>query len=210
MTRTSRPLRRRTGRYDERRTYLICSEGENTETWYFKGLRRELRAGTVRINILSGKGEPYGVVEKAIAEANQAAADGDAYDEVWVVFDVEAPQPHARLASALALAARHGIRCAVSNPCFEVFLLLHYEDLFAYLTTDEACRRLERHPCGYSPRGKLVNFEALRSGRANALSRAARLDRLHREKPVDARNPSTSVPSLVTALVAHNGPRSVR
>ncbi|MFI7433292.1 RloB family protein [Micromonospora haikouensis] len=210
MTRAGRPLRRRPGGRDERKTYLVCCEGENTETLYFKGLRRELRASTIRIEVFSGRGEPYGVVEKAIAEAARAAASGDEYDEVWCVFDVEAPRAHSRLAPALALAARHDIKCAISNPCFEVYLLLHYEELTAYLTTAEASRRLEQHPCGYSLRGKQVDFEALRPGHAEAFGRAARLDRLHLGKPVATRNPSTSVPGLVTMLMSHTGPQFSR
>ncbi|MFG1883823.1 RloB family protein [Micromonospora sp. NPDC049102] len=199
MARSGKPLRRQPGTRLERKTYLVCSEGENTETLYFKGLPRELRAGNVRIEVFSGKGEPYGVVEKAVAEANRAAVQGEDYDEVWCVFDVEAPGAHARLGAALALAARHGINCATSNPCFEVYLLLHYADL-PYLTTEEACRRLEGHPCGYTRRGKLLDFEALKAGRPDAFRRAARLDRLSAGLPLADRNPSTSVPGLVAAL----------
>ncbi|MFI6267785.1 RloB family protein [Micromonospora zamorensis] len=199
MARPAKPLRRQPGTRPERKTYLVCCEGENTETLYFKGLRRELRAGNVRIEVFSGRGEPYGVIEKAIAEANRAAAQDDGYDEIWCVFDVEAPVAHARLEAALTLAARHGIKCAISNPCFEVYLLLHYEEL-SYLTSDEACRRLERHPCGYRRRGKLLDFEALSAGRPDACRRAARLDRLSAGLPLADRNPSTSVPGLVTAL----------
>ncbi|MEO3773765.1 RloB family protein [Micromonospora sp. B9E7] len=199
MARPGKPLRRQPGTRQERKTYLVCCEGENTEPLYFKGLRRELRAGNVRIEVFSGHGEPYGVVEKAVAEANRAATQGDGYDEVWCVFDVEAPEAHARLSAALALAARHGVNCAISNPCFEVYLLLHYEEL-SYLTSNEACRRLERHPCGYRRRGKLLDFEALRASRPDAFRRAARLDRLSAGRPLADRNPSTSVPGLVTAL----------
>ncbi|MEU5903876.1 RloB family protein [Micromonospora sp. NPDC047467] len=202
MARASKPLRRQPGSRQERQTYLICSEGKNTETLYFKGLRRELRASNVRIVVTSGQGEPYGVVEKAIAEVERATASGNDYDRVFCVIDVEAPptHTHARLDAALRLAARHGIICVVSNPCFELYLLLHYQDVSAYLTTEEAGRLLEKHPCGYRRRGKLLNFEALQPGRAEAHRRAARLDRSHAGQPVPARNPWTSVPDLVTEL----------
>ncbi|MFI7076420.1 RloB family protein [Micromonospora sp. NPDC049903] len=205
MRRRNKPLRRQPGRREERKAYLICSEGENTETLYFKGLRRELRAGTVRIEVFSGKGQPYGVVQKALTEAERAAAGGEPYDEVWCVFDVEAPDPHAQLDAALGLAKQHRIHCAVSNPCFEVWLLLHFENL-PHLTTDEACRRLERHPCGYRRRDKGLNFEALRLGRAEAIRRASQLDRQQVGRSLPERNPSTSVPLLVTALESDAGP----
>jgi hypothetical protein len=50
------------------------------------------------------------------------------YDEVWVVLDRES-QNHVRgtqLPAAFARAKSAGIHMALSNPCFEFWLLLHY------------------------------------------------------------------------------------
>lgn len=122
MRRQTKPLRRGYGRREERQRFLIYCEGELTEITYFKGVRRELRASTVRLEIVAGRGEPYGLVEKAVdhqRRAPRSEADGfEPYDQVWCVFDVEAPRPHARLAAALALARRNRVHCAIF--CYKI------------------------------------------------------------------------------------------
>lgn len=206
MPRQHKPLRRGYGRRVERQRFLIYCEGELTEITYFKGVRRELRASTVRLEIVAGRGEPHGLVEKAVdhqRRAPRSEADGfEPYDQVWCVFDVEAPRPHARLAAALALARRNRVHCAISNPCFELWLLLHFQDQTGYLTTEDACDRLGRCPCGYSGRTKRLDYEALRGQRAQAVTRAALLDRKNDGEAVELRNPWTSVHVLVDTLFA--------
>lgn len=206
MPRHTKPLRRGYGQRGERQRFLIYCEGELTEITYFKGVRRELRASTVRLEIVAGRGEPYGLVEKAVdhqRRAPRSEADGfESYDQVWCVFDVEAPQPHARLDAALALARRNRVHCAISNPCFELWLLLHFQDQTGYLTTVDACQRLGRCPCGYSDRAKRLDYEALRNRRSQAESRAELLDRGGTGEPPGLRNPWTSVHVLVAALFA--------
>lgn len=125
----------------------------------------------------------------------------EAYDQVWCVFDVEAPQPHPKLDAALRLASKHKVRCAVSNPCFELWLLLHFRDQFDYLTTADASRRLASCGCGYSPRAKHVDYASLEHSRLAAYDRAVRLDQRHDDgAAVQGRNPWTSVHTLVDAL----------
>jgi hypothetical protein len=46
-------------------------------------------------------------------------------DEVWCVFDVD---EHPKLAEARDQANANGIQLAVSNPCFELWLLLHFQE----------------------------------------------------------------------------------
>src|SRR5262249_49920866 len=47
-----------------------------------------------------------------------------AQDEYWAVFDVDHHR-HEELSTNAALAERHGYHLAGSNPCFELWLLLH-------------------------------------------------------------------------------------
>jgi len=47
------------------------------------------------------------------------------YNSVWCVFDVD---DHPRVADARQMAADNGIELAISNPCFELWLLLHFRD----------------------------------------------------------------------------------
>jgi hypothetical protein len=205
VNRSDKPLRRRYGDRAERQRFLIYCEGSVTEDRYFKELRRELRAATVEIKLGRCHGEPYRLVEEAIEHqrcAPQRADDRyESYDQDWCVFDVEAPQPHPRLAEATRLADRHGIRCATSNPCFELWLFLHFQPHNRYVTTDAMCRLLEGCRCGYGRDSKRFDFAMLQQRRPMAHEHARQLHERHGSTPdIVNRNSWTSVDTLVDEL----------
>ncbi len=189
----------------EQRRFLIYCEGECTENHYFKGLRRELRALPVSVCIGGTHGEPKSLVRAAIAHkkrAPQSAADRyTAYDEVWCVMDVEAPTPHPSLGEAVRLANRNGIGVALTNPCFELWLLLHFRAVSTYHTSDQMQQALERlATCGYTAQRKHVDFDALRDRYGQAWERAQAL-RVGESVTYRA-NPWTDVDKLVERLRA--------
>lgn len=196
-------LTRGKGFRPERRRFLIYCEGECTEDHYFKGLRKELRALPVSVCIGGTHGEPKTLVRAAIAHkkrAPQSAMDRyAAYDEVWCVMDVEAPRPHPSLDEAMRLAGRNGIGVALTNPCFELWLLLHYTTVSRHHTSGEMQQALERlDVCGYTAQRKHVDFEALRDGYEQARERA---QALRVGESVNHRtNPWTDVDKLVELL----------
>ncbi|MCA2190134.1 RloB family protein [Nonomuraea cavernae] len=202
--RRSKPLKRKQENLPERSRFLIYCEGEVTERLYFAALKRQLRIPGVQLG--SAHGEPLGLVRAAIDHRDRApksAADQYApYSEVWCVVDVEAPTPHGSLEKALDLADRNGISYAVSNPCFEIWLLLHARDQRGYVTTDQACSLLEAHGgCGYTRNGKSFDPVALLGSYEVARRRAQLLAETHiAESRWASRNPSASVWKLVESL----------
>ncbi|MFE3183880.1 RloB family protein [Streptomyces violascens] len=191
----------------EQRRFLIYCEGECTEEQYFKGLKQELKSLPVTICMGSDHGEPKSLVRSAIKHkerAPQSAADRHtSYDEVWCVVDVEAPRPHPSLDEALKLARQAGVNMAVSNPCFELWLLLHLKDVSAYQTSAGAQSALEKAAdCGYTAEHKHLDYAKLRGpdgGRhAKARERAQKL-RMGSEIGHRA-NPWTDVDVLVELL----------
>ncbi|GAB4086518.1 RloB family protein [Myceligenerans cantabricum] len=182
-------LRRSAETRTERRTILVLTEGDTTEPAYIKALKRLERVRRrTSITIASEHVVPYPLVEKAIQYAGDAEID-----DVWCLFDVESPQPHPRLREAVHLAAAHDkVHIALSNPCFEIWLLLHVEDVNGYLSTDAACRRANELS---SVSGKHVDAESLLPLRAEAAARARKLEQRHERDgssfPHD--NPSTSI-----------------
>ncbi|MEU4537142.1 RloB family protein [Streptosporangium sp. NPDC023825] len=202
--RRSRPLKRKNQNLPERDRFLIYFEGEVTERLYFAALKRQFRIPGIRLG--SAHGEPLKLVRAAVDHrdrAPQSAMDQHAeYTEVWCVVDVEAPTPHASLEKALVLANQNGIKCAISNPCFELWLLLHARERRGYLTTDEACNLLETHgACGYTRSGKDFDPVALLGNYEIARERAQSLAKIHMDETrlVD-RNPFASVWELVDRL----------
>lgn len=101
---------------------LIVTEGEKTEPFYF----RAFDLHNARVVIENAKGtDPQTVAERAIELKTQAAKSGAAYQSVWIVFDRDS-HDLLRFKRAFSLAEEHGIEIAYSNPCFEVWYLLHF------------------------------------------------------------------------------------
>lgn len=122
---------------------LVFAEGIKTEVGY---INHWVMANRERVILQFAPNQPSApklLVENAIA---QRAADmreakrgrGDAFDEYWVVCDVD---DHHNVAEALALAAKHGIKVALSSPCLEVWFLIHFDPQTAYLDRFEAQHR---------------------------------------------------------------------
>jgi hypothetical protein len=205
VSKRDQPLKRRHGSRPERQRFLIYCEGSVTEELYIKELKRELRAATVAIKIGNSHGEPYRLVTDAVEHQRRAPRQAEdryeAYDRVWCVFDVEAPRPHPRLREAIELAEQHRVRCAVSNPCFELWLYLHFRDQHSYVTSEQMARLLEGCGCGYTRASKHFDFSAVHNRRAEAFERASRLHERHGDTlDVARRNPWTSIDALVAEL----------
>lgn len=161
----------------------------------------------MEVRIGARHGEPKSLVRAAIEHQQRAPHSAQdryaAYDEVWCVLDVEAPRPHPGLTEALGLAGRHDVHIAISNPCFELWVLLHFGDLTAYQTSDQAQRALEGHPlCGYTPARKHLRYDVLRERHDQASARAVALRDRARPRTALQANPWTDIDLLVAELRA--------
>ncbi|MET9529817.1 RloB family protein [Streptomyces sp. NPDC006649] len=146
-------------------------------------LRDHLRNSAVSVVVRGKACSPTQLVTYA---RGQRDLNRGGYDEVWCVFDVDA---FPDVSEAAALGRRHGIRVAVSNPCFELWLLLHFADHHAYADTyKRLLPLLQKHVPGYDK--TRVEFATYRDGLAKAGERARALDPTGDEH---TRNPSTGV-----------------
>lgn len=200
-SRRENSLRRRTGRLEQRERFLIYVEGDVSESLYLNGVRRELGRSGPNVEIGRTHGEPLGLVRAAIDRKERDRRDGNPFTQVWCVFDVESPTPHGSLDQALTLAGRNTITCGISNPCFELWLILHFQEQRGWLTTIEACDRLMGLGRGYNKHGKAFNYELCKSSRETAAERADALGvGYDGAVPLRERNPWTSVQELFRAL----------
>lgn len=196
-----RPARKVASKTPRRRLLLVC-EGAVTEPEYFRGLEQWARNSSVKIEIADDHGVPLTLVQHA--EALKDAADAQAkreadsflrYDEVWCVFDVD---EHPNLNDARQLGQARGIELAISNPCFELWLLLHFR---------ESPGARHRHNLQHMMReffplyDKHLDFEMLADGVADAMRRAQRLDEDAEEEGEHGRNPTTGVYRLTNSIV---------
>ena len=113
---------------------VLAVEGEHTEEQYFK----PLRGGKIDIEVLStdaGFSAPQYI--EARMDSFLATNRGLEGGEFWLVMDVDR---HHALQAVCGRAVEKGYNLAVSNPCFELWLWLHLEDVDVSLTT---CTQLE-------------------------------------------------------------------
>jgi hypothetical protein len=182
----------------------VFCEGERTEPEYFEALKREpdvREVAAVDIRVESGNqgSVPLTLVRMAIAAKDRAQREQGEVDAFWCVFDVEWPRNHPNLREALDLARTHGVETAVSNPNFELWLVLHFQDCGAWLDNDGA-RRLRRAHDGQTDKG--LDGALYMPLRATAAARAARLEERHvgdgTRFPDD--NPSSGMHRLIAAI----------
>lgn len=195
-----RPLRRRAPKIDQRSRFVILCEGELTEPHYLKAFARLPNVRAVATLDIRGLGyEPRRLVEEAREVRRQEGRQGSGSTQYWCVFDVEAPKQHHRLLEAVQMAHDNDIHVAVSNPCFELWLLLHYVDRESWLDNG-ACRTLRHKQDG--SQGKSLDSAVYMQRLTEAMQRSRRLEVLHeragRELPNN--NPSSSVHRLLQAI----------
>lgn len=171
--------------------WLLLCEGRITEREYFNALRRAaaLRA-QVRIEYCPG-GLP-----KLVDEARRRLNRDNAPDKVWCIADVDDFTPAQIRRAIERSAASPEIALAISNPCFELWALLHFEDCQRFLTQEQAKRRLKRHLSTYE---KHLPFELLAPRLFEAIQRAKAL--ALRGDAQGRYNPSTGVHLLVESLL---------
>jgi hypothetical protein len=120
----------------------VCG-ATRTEPIYISGLRQSVRNPAVVVKVATHPRDPKAVVKYAQKLREQAADD---LDQVWCVLDVDKFE----FDDALSIAAREQIALAISNLCFEFWLLLHHLDVTAALTSAAAAtRRLKDVVPGY-------------------------------------------------------------
>jgi hypothetical protein len=121
-------LRRRPARREPKRLFTIFAEGRNTEPAYFRALAAVYRNTLIGVEIKRGVGVPYTIADRAAERARQGRTHRNSYeehDEIWAVFDRD---KHPRIDDAVALCVGSRVGVAYSNPCFELWLILHETD----------------------------------------------------------------------------------
>ena len=166
--RAARNLKRRAAVRQSYERLLIVCEGEKTEPQYLCEIQRAYRLNTAHVQVLHSQfgTEPQQVLEYALT----VFKNGDRvrglhpreFDQIIVVFDRDEHRTyHAALIQAEAnngkLRNDNGVAVPVeavaSVPCFELWLLLHFEEVRAPLHRHEALARLRVHLKDYRKGG---------------------------------------------------------
>ncbi|WP_233225499.1 RloB family protein [Amycolatopsis sp. CA-126428] len=187
MTRRENSDRRRPAFREQRLSLLVVCGARATEPAYLEGLKRARRNPAVKVKVKVKAADPEAVVRYAAQLSDRTSG---AHDEVWCVVDVD----EFDLERAVVLARSLRVNLAVSNPCFEYWLLLHFEACAAPVKCyRDVERRLLRYVPGYSK--SALRFAHDEPGVDAAVQRSRHPDAGH------ARNPSTQVGLLVEKML---------
>jgi hypothetical protein len=179
----------------------VFREGLRTEEIYLSAWHRRCR-DRVLVTIDPDPAGPLQLVERAIESKRRESADakrgrGRPHDEIWCVFDRD---DHPKVDHAVNLAAEHGIEVAVSNPCIELWFLLHFETMSAFIERGDVQRRASKLlGCGKVLTDAAV--EVLLDRYSEARERPRLLDVKHDgDGSAPGSNPSSGVWRLVEAI----------
>ena len=198
--------RKKPGSRAARDRILIVSEGTKTEPNYFKELRSDYRIASMEVKSGGGGTGPVQVVRYAKELFRKDYKK--AFESVYVVFDRD---DHASYEDALSLAEELNGKlrndenkcvnffAVVSIPCFELWLLLHFEDVNNPVVRDDVFRRLKHHLPKYK-KGSDAVYALTKVGQSDAISRAKELKE-KAEQGARGDGPFTTVHELVSLLM---------
>jgi hypothetical protein len=116
---------------------------------------------------------------------------------MWCVFDVD---EHPHLSQTIDIARDHDIQLAISNPCLELWFILHFNDQTAWIDRKVAQKRSQDLlNCGkvLTPQA----FRLLRERHHDATARAQALDKKHHlDGSPPGENPSSGVWRLIESI----------
>jgi hypothetical protein len=176
---------------------VAFTEGVNSEPDYINGLKKLPHIAdkvALSIEIHPDHGVPLTLVNLAIARKQDAEVD-----ECWCLFDVEWPKNHPNLPQAVSLAEKNNINLAISNPCFELWLVLHHQDFNKFSNTDPVesfSRKLDGRA------GKSIDPDLYIPLRKSASRRATLLEKRHKRDgtPFPHDNPSSGMYRFVHSI----------
>lgn len=128
--RVRKSLERKTG-FRDGRMIIIATEGSVTEVDYFNQLQEQAVLSPLRFQIkvispVENKTAPNQIIKSLTNFKREYQIKAD--DELWMVIDRDRWRVN-MLSDIQTQCRQKGIGLCISNPCFELWLILHYKDL---------------------------------------------------------------------------------
>lgn len=205
--RSAPDLKRRRSQREPKRRFILFCEGKNTEPEYFDAIKRACGSALIDVEIVPAVGVPYTIAERAserarsegLAQSSRRRMNSfEETDQVWAVFDRD---EHPRFDDAVMLCNQTGVHVARSNPCFELWLILHEQDHDRYETRQAMQKLLEQVRPDYTRgHGKAPDCDDLVT-RVEQAERRAEAQLTRRESSgIPFGNPSTTVGHLTCQI----------
>jgi len=198
----------------QRRYFLVVSEGKRTEPIYFQHLSEQLPKHLMDTVEVNGVGQnTVSVVKQAMMFRDKRLANKELppYDEVWAVYDKD-DFPAKRYHEAITLAKSQGIESGHSNQSFELWYVLHFQYLQSALHRNDyisiLTKILRRR---YQKNNAKITEQICTQGNVEqAILWAKKLEELHPDPDDATACPYTRIYILVERLLAYIQDREPR
>lgn len=187
------------------------TEGEKTEVNYFEAIRKQYRLSATSVVVLQSDfgTDPRNVVKYA----ENLCRTRKSFDVAFAVFDRDDHQTYhdalgiaESLDKSLSNDDKQPLRffAIASVPCFELWLLLHFQDVFAFYHRNQVYTLLNNHMPSYE-KGMKTAWQDTSEQMETAATRAQRLRQQFNRRP--GTDPYTDVDIVVKTLI--NGARNL-
>lgn len=194
--------------------YIFC-EGTKTEPLYLEAFVEDRVSQKSKIIKIppTRKNTPVQLVDEAIAKKNsKETTDGDVF---WVVYDRESVAKYSKKlhCEAYAKAKKNNINIALSNVCFEFWVLLHFEYTTAHYTCFDNLMAesklkafLKKAGINKYDKGSDILYFKIKGGIENAKARAVKVNSSVLESSANKKlepheySPYTNIHELLNAI----------
>ena len=122
----------------------VIPEGKVTEYAYFRDLKDTIpRNGSITLDVAKNPRGGSAMNLISVAEKITSKVSNEINYEVWIVLDDDRRKDRKMLLDWVKDDKKNKQKLAVSNPMFELWLLLHFNCKETYSTKDEYCKKLE-------------------------------------------------------------------
>ena len=181
---------------------LIVEWRNVTETLYFRQFNKPHMGYSIRVLASGSSTDPEGMLANLDRFWLENELNSDRGDRGFIVLDLDCDDRKGRLIKKLEKESEIA-HFVVSNPCFEVWFLLHFRfTTHAFAGTAEIIRELRRYIMDYE---KNRDVSGILAGRTDtAYENAKKLVRYFEENgalwPSNECNPRTDVPDIMELL----------
>lgn len=184
----------------------VVHNGEVAEVGYCQDFKHFLANQDAKVNVVNHwkqtKGKaPWQVIEWALNFKDSEKISEKDLDQIWCVFDIDhfLKQDNESFTKALKKAKANHINIAWSNPCFELWPMLHFELIESAITAQDCQKKLKvffkKIGVDYQKNCEGL-FEKLFDKQTAAITRAKKISKANDPKI----NPSTTLFRLVEEL----------
>lgn len=193
------------GNRREKPFILIVAEGKNnkTETNYFNSFIKPNSKYVLYVHGTGGPTDPGHMKKTLEALWSHYDMSADNGDFGYIVLDLDCEDEKASKIKLLKKDLERNVSFIVSNPCFEVWFLLHYQNSAgSFMSSDKVIDELKKHIPGYDK--ALDVSKSIDDSRDEALCNADRIINECKSQnldwPSNACNPRTDVPVIFHVL----------